>query len=155
VAFVGSSSGDSSASFEATLSSLRREYAAGEDLPAGVWPLAAAFFLWDGKPFRGASAAPADFAFEDFAFDDFEWEPRPAEPPRTLPSDEVDAIASELALSAIADDAGLQAARRRFMWANHPDRRPDLPLDLANRRVAIANMLIDRELKTRRAQASR
>ena len=34
-------------------------------------------------------------------------------------------------------------ARRRFMWANHPDRRPDVPPALANRRGAIANMLID------------
>ncbi len=30
------------------------------------------------------------------------------------------------------------------MWANHPDRRPDAPRELANRRVAIANMLLDR-----------
>ena len=30
------------------------------------------------------------------------------------------------------------------MWANHPDRRPDAPHDLVNRRVAIANMLLDR-----------
>ena len=30
------------------------------------------------------------------------------------------------------------------MWVNHPDRRPDAPRELANRRVAIANMLLDR-----------
>jgi hypothetical protein len=30
------------------------------------------------------------------------------------------------------------------MWNNHPDRRPDVPRELANRRVAIANMLVDR-----------
>ena len=30
------------------------------------------------------------------------------------------------------------------MWDNHPDRRRDLDRDLANRRVALANMLLDR-----------
>jgi hypothetical protein len=34
------------------------------------------------------------------------------------------------------------------MWENHPDRNPELPASLANRRVAIANMLVDRALET-------
>lgn len=63
--------------------------------------------------------------------------------PRTLPSDDPQAIAAELGLDGATSLAELRLARRRFMWANHPDRRPDVPPALANRRGAIANMLID------------
>ena len=62
----------------------------------------------------------------------------------TLPSDDLQTIARELGLSAELSLEELTRMRRRFMWANHPDRRADAPRDLANRRVAIANMLIDR-----------
>ncbi len=55
-------------------------------------------------------------------------------------------IARELGLPDAATPDALQRARRRFMWRNHPDRRQDIPADLANRRVAIANMLVDRAL---------
>ena len=67
----------------------------------------------------------------------------PAEPVAPL-TDDPDAIAAELGLSGAPTLADLKRVRRRFMWANHPDRRPDAPRDLANRRVAIANMLLDR-----------
>jgi len=60
------------------------------------------------------------------------------------PSDDPDAIAAELGLSSAVTYDQLNRARRRFMWNNHPDRRPDAPRELANRRVAIANMLVDR-----------
>ena len=59
-------------------------------------------------------------------------------------TDDPDAIAAELGLSAAPTLAELSRVRRRFMFANHPDRRRDAPRELANRRVAIANMLIDR-----------
>jgi len=79
-------------------------------------------------------------------------EPPRAEPPPAAPrfepaaplTDDPDAIAAELGLSGAPTLADLKRVRRRFMWANHPDRRPDAPRDLANRRVAIANMLLDR-----------
>ena len=58
-------------------------------------------------------------------------------------SDDPQAIGAELGLAGAASLADLQHARRRFMWANHPDRRPDVSPELANRRGAIANMLID------------
>jgi hypothetical protein len=67
----------------------------------------------------------------------------PVEPAAPL-TDDPDAIAAELDLSGASTLADLSRARRRFMWMNHPDRRPDAPRELANRRVAIANMLIDR-----------
>lgn len=123
-------------SFEAVLSSLRREYRSGSAAGSRGEPFATAVFLADGESARGFTAA-AEFAFEDFA-------------PEQLPSDAPDAIACELALPGNADPARLHSLRRRFMWANHPDRRPDLPRDLANRRVAIANMLIDRALEAKR-----
>jgi hypothetical protein len=73
------------------------------------------------------------------------------EPPRTdleVPSsDDPEEIAAELGLASFSTRDELQRARRRFMWRNHPDRKPELPAALANRRVAIANMLIDRALR--------
>jgi hypothetical protein len=68
-------------------------------------------------------------------------EPEPAPPP---PRDDPESIAAELGLAGVSTAAELDRARREFMWRNHPDRRPDLPAGLATRRVAIANMLIDR-----------
>jgi hypothetical protein len=65
----------------------------------------------------------------------------PASPP---PSVRLDDIASELGLAGLKTALDLARARRRFMWDNHPDRRRDLDRDLANRRVALANMLLDR-----------
>jgi hypothetical protein len=80
-----------------------------------------------------------------------DWIAEPAAPARATkpaqpPSDDPAAIAAELGLSDALSPAALNRARRRFMWENHPDRRPDLSRELANRRVAIANMLIDRAL---------
>ena len=74
-------------------------------------------------------------------------EPQEAAPAPAVagpPSDDPDAIAAELGLSSAVTYDQLNRARRRFMWNNHPDRRPDVPRELANRRVAIANMLVDR-----------
>ncbi len=67
----------------------------------------------------------------------------PAPPPPRLSAAPED-IAVELGLAALKSVGEVAQARRRFMWANHPDRRADLDRDLANRRVAVANMLLDR-----------
>jgi hypothetical protein len=73
--------------------------------------------------------------------------PPPApEPPK--PSARPEDIAAELHLAKLLTSLDVAQARRRFMWDNHPDRRGDLDRDLANRRVAIANMLLDRRLAT-------
>jgi hypothetical protein len=77
-------------------------------------------------------------------------EPAPAEPappPRPPPSANLDDVARELNLSEVSTADELNRIRRRFMWENHPDRWPDLPERLGDRRVAIANMLIDRALE--------
>lgn len=76
-----------------------------------------------------------------------EADPPPLEPPAAAParpSAEPGDIANELGLAELKTPADVARARRRFMWANHPDRRADLDHDLANSRVAVANMLLDR-----------
>jgi hypothetical protein len=71
--------------------------------------------------------------------------PEPPPAPKTpAPSVRLDDIARELGLGQLRTGVDLDRARRRFMWDNHPDRRRDLDRDLANRRVALANMLLDR-----------
>ena len=70
--------------------------------------------------------------------------PRPAPPPPPRPSIRPEDIAAELSLTTLRTKAEVARARRRFMWDNHPDRRKDLDRELANRRVAVANMLLDR-----------
>jgi len=72
--------------------------------------------------------------------------PRPAPPPPPRPSIRPEDIAAELNLTTLRTKADVARARRRFMWDNHPDRRKDLDRELANRRVAVANMLLDRVL---------
>jgi len=84
--------------------------------------------------------------------------PRPlpaAQPPPPRPSAQLEDIAAELRLPTLATTADLQTARRRFMWDNHPDRRKDLDRDLANHRVALANMLLDRALAGLRKRRGR
>jgi hypothetical protein len=79
--------------------------------------------------------------------------PPPAPPPPPPPpSDQIDDIAAELDFYALRTSQDLARARRKFMWANHPDRRPDIDRDLANRRVALANMLLDAALRALRLQ---
>ena len=68
------------------------------------------------------------------------------EPKRPPPGDDVVTIARELGLREADTPEALHRARRKFMWQNHPDRRADISADLATRRVAIANMLVDRAL---------
>ena len=115
-----------------------------------AYPFAAA------EPPADAAAAPASAWDQAFAWVETAGEPiaeapraapRPAAPPvEPAPplTDDPEAIAAELKLSDATTLADLRRTRRRFMWINHPDRRPDAPRDVANRRVAIANMLIDR-----------
>ena len=74
-------------------------------------------------------------------------EPPPIDFEVLPPSDDPESIATELELASFSTPDEFHRARRRFMWRNHPDRRLEIPAALANRRVAIANMLIDRALK--------
>jgi len=77
----------------------------------------------------------------------------PREPPvapgaaRAAPSEDAETIAAELGLTSASTRDEIRRARRRFMWRNHPDRSPDIPTGLANRRAATANRLVDRALR--------
>ncbi len=105
------------------------------DGPTSAWDQALAWVEAAGEPPQVEPAHAAPPQVESTA-------PR-AEPAAPL-SDDPEAIAAELGLGGAPTLADLSRARRRFMWVNHPDRRPDAPRELANRRVAIANMLLDR-----------
>jgi hypothetical protein len=58
-----------------------------------------------------------------------------------------EAIAEELGLRPGLSPRELNASRRAFALANHPDRVPTASRDEANRRMTIANILIDRALR--------
>lgn len=73
--------------------------------------------------------------------------PNTPSPPAPLPRASVEAIAGELNLDSARTASELLKLRRDFMWRNHPDRCPEIPRDLANARVAVANMLIDLALR--------
>jgi hypothetical protein len=59
------------------------------------------------------------------------------------------AIADELGITAQMTCDDLNRLRRKFALANHPDRSNSEEREIATRRMMIANMLIDRELKRR------
>ena len=112
------------------------------DSPTSAWDQALAWVEAAGEPPQGEPAR-AETPVEESAAPRFDSVAPPAEPMAPL-TDDPDAIAAELGLGNAPTMAQLSIVRRRFMWANHPDRRRDAPRELANRRVAIANMLLDR-----------
>jgi len=69
-------------------------------------------------------------------------------PPALRPADP-QAIAEELRISAKMSLKDLRRLRRAFAVANHPDRAGAAVRENANRRMTIANMLIDREIERR------
>jgi hypothetical protein len=115
--------------------------------PFAIAPPAMAALPTDRSSFSGGAHSLWEFAAA--------WTPE-ADPPAPAPAPPVDetpkpsarpeAVAEELGLEGLKTATDIAQARRRFMWDNHPDRRKDLDRDLANRRVAIANMLLDRAL---------
>jgi hypothetical protein len=71
-------------------------------------------------------------------------EPIPAPEPTRAVEATPESVAEELgALEDLGCDA-LNRVRRLYMWRHHPDRRGEGQRDIATRRVAIANMLLDR-----------
>jgi len=106
-------------------------------------------FVWNREP------VPIVARAEEYVGQDPIVESQPEPAPVVLPSDDVEVVERELGLAKISTRSGLLQARRAFMWANHPDRRPEWPCDLATRRVALANMLIDRALRLRRPASPR
>ena len=128
--------------FEAALEDAGREDPRPEETPSAPPSLGFAGLV------STLDAAPASHSLWEFAA---AWapeaDPPPPSPPPPPPSARAQDIAEELAaMTALRTPADIAHARRRFMWDNHPDRRADLDRDLANRRVATANMLLDRAL---------
>lgn len=69
---------------------------------------------------------------------------RPAEAPAApLPSVDLADIRRELRIESASKPAELDALRRRFAFANHPDRVAPALRERAERRMQIANRLID------------
>lgn len=124
------------AGFEAALDEVRR--ADAFEAPSFVNPLASASPPTGSATIR--SAPDLDQALDWIAELD---DSTPASDPLST-DDSVEGVAAELGLSPSLTREDLNRARRRFMWRNHPDRRDDIGREIANRRVAIANMLIDR-----------
>lgn len=136
-------------SFDAILETLREpddaQEAAAVAAPYAVAPVVAVPLAGDAPPAPGESHL-FEHAFAWVPEPDAPQPPPPAPPPVRAVED-LETIARELDLAPNASAEELHRARRRFMWENHPDRRPDLDPESASRRVGIANMLIDRALR--------
>jgi hypothetical protein len=76
----------------------------------------------------------------------------PEAPPQAPPRSVEDAVAQELQLSDDLQPAELERKRRTFAYRNHPDRVGPAHQAWALRRMAVANALIDRALKTARVR---
>jgi hypothetical protein len=71
-------------------------------------------------------------------------EPVAARPVRApLPSLDPADIGRELGIEALREVAALDAARRKFAFANHPDRVSPELRERAEQRMRVANMLVD------------
>lgn len=71
-------------------------------------------------------------------------EPAAARAPRVpLPSLDPADIGRELGIATLREVAALDAARRKFAFANHPDRVSPELRDRAEQRMRVANMLVD------------
>jgi len=76
----------------------------------------------------------------------------PAKPVRK--SSDPQAVAAELRITTAMTFSDLNRLRRQFALANHPDRAGLAEREDATRRMMVANMLIDREMKRRNAPHS-
>jgi hypothetical protein len=65
-----------------------------------------------------------------------------------------ESVADELRITARMTSSDLNRLRREFALANHPDRADQTQREGATRRMMIANMLIDRELRRRHSASS-
>jgi hypothetical protein len=139
----------SGARFRRILAEVRRAHGSREDLgeeDAGLanfpaHPFANAVFTLDDRPATAGGGSAWDEALDWIEESD---EPTAViEAPR--PADEsAEAILAELGLSEQPTYDELNQARRLYMWRHHPDRLGEAQRESATRRVAIANMLIDR-----------
>jgi hypothetical protein len=118
----------------------RRE---GNPEPSGFSanPFANTIFSIDDRPPTAGGGSPWDAAF---AWIEERDEPAALVESRRPADDSAEAILSELGLNENLTYDQLNQARRLYMWRNHPDRHSEAQRESATRRVAIANMLVDR-----------
>jgi hypothetical protein len=112
-----------------------------EASPFSTHAFASASFSIDERPASLASGSAWDAAL---AWIEEQDEPATALDAPSSGADTAEAILGELGLNDALTADELNKARRLFMWANHPDRQGEAHRDIATRRVAIANMLVDR-----------
>ena len=87
------------------------------------------------------------------SYDEMAAEPEPAvaRPVRApLPSLDPADIGRELGIDALRGVAALDAARRKFAFANHPDRVGPELRERAEQRMRVANMLVDQAKRNAR-----
>jgi hypothetical protein len=96
---------------------------------------------------KNPEATPPIFASSYFDEETVYFEEAIAPLLEAIVSCEQDAIAEELGLHEDLSMNELKRRRRAFARDNHPDRLDPSKRDLATRRMTIANMLIDRELR--------
>jgi hypothetical protein len=111
--------------------------------------LAGAIFPFANGPRTGAGGG----AHWDSALAWLEDQDEPQPPPDPAPVEITpDLVLKELGPTEHLTVDELNRLRRLYMWRNHPDRRGEAQRESATRRVAIANMLIDRaEARARKA----
>ena len=113
------------------------------DPPAfAAHPLAGLIFSFDidhSRATGGGSQWDAALAWIEEAD-----EPGPVLEPKRARADTAEAILAELGLRDDLSLEELNRLRRLYMWRNHPDRCDEAEREGATRRVAIANMLLDR-----------
>jgi hypothetical protein len=96
---------------------------------------------------EGAGLAPGDASHWAAALAWLEEQDEPpaaALAPQALKDESPEAIQAELGLSEQLTHEEIAQLRRLYMWRNHPDRHGEAERENAPRRVAIANMLLDR-----------
>ncbi len=105
-------------------------------------PLASTIFPADDRRRQAAG----DASYWQAALDWLEEQDGPTALVESLPiaEESAEAILAELGLTENLTGQELSRLRRLFMWRNHPDRHRESQRASATRRVAIANMLLDR-----------
>jgi len=100
---------------------------------------------------KKATATPPIFAESYLEEDTVYFDEAVAPLLEAIVSCEQDAISEELGLHEDLSLNELKKRRRAFARDNHPDRLDPSKRDLATRRMTIANMLIDREIRQKSA----
>jgi hypothetical protein len=105
-------------------------------------PLASTIFPADDNGRQAAGGASHWHAALDW-LDEQDGPTALVESPSTV-DDSAEAVLAELGLAENLTERELNRLRRLYMWRNHPDRHRESQRASATRRVAIANMLLDR-----------